>query len=217
MQSDTPAGAALDLMLRDEAPFLVSGTRSGSACRCRSPRAGCRATRRGSGSRRSARSARRPSSRADYARALAWPASSADRWRGLVAVEALARRDVAQQSFAAIVSAAPVEHEAPWPAAPDGSSEMPAHVRVPLRAENDVLHPARPHARGRARVCTGASCGGPEQSGQGRSDDGLGELHAAAQSGARSGGREEVGTVDERRVGSRGRRVGPAQRKRLKK
>ena len=47
----------------------VFGTRSGSGCRCRSPRACSRATRRASGSPSSGRSARRPSSRAGCGRA----------------------------------------------------------------------------------------------------------------------------------------------------
>jgi hypothetical protein len=89
---------------------------------------------------------------------------------------------MSRSSRSALVLAAPVEHEAPWPAAPDGAPEMPTDVRVLRRAEDELLHGARPHARARAGVCAGGSYRDPHQSGQGRYDDGLGQHHAAAQS-----------------------------------
>ena len=116
--------------------------RSGIGCRCRNAAACSRASSRGSGSQRSdvAHAAFRPCGWVPWRRAWPRPARPG---RVLVAVEAGAGGDVAQQALAAGVGAGAVEHERERPAPAQGGAEVRADVGVPGLAERDRLDPVR--------------------------------------------------------------------------
>jgi hypothetical protein len=134
------AGAELPLsnqFIARSTAGLVSGTRSESACRCRTAPAGHQATRHASGSPSSAQGERLPSSDAGavhaqvLGRALGRPLAGTRHGR------AVPRRDVAQEPLAAGVGAPPVQYEPTTPAAADGAPKVSTNVGY-LRALNTI-------------------------------------------------------------------------------
>ena len=122
-------------------PRAATGTRSGSVCRCRTAKL------------RAKRRAVRAVLRAGHMTHVCLPTArmttalqshataSSHSWWVLIAVEAIERRGVAQQSLAPLVGTATIQNQSTRPAATQHrASEVPPDVRVLGGAENEVLH-----------------------------------------------------------------------------
>jgi hypothetical protein len=156
-----------------------SGTRSGTACRYRTAQAACRATHRATDSPNLAvPHVCLPAAR--IAPALQTRSTAApDRWRILVAVEAVARRTVAQQTLAPLVGVRAVHDQPKRPAATrDGAPEVPPNVRILGHAEDQPLQTIWSYAfAGRAIGCLAGRGRRPESDRQERERDGQQPAH----------------------------------------
>ena len=107
------------------------------------------------------------------------PTAAPDRWGILVAVEAVERRNVAQQTVAPLVGVRAVHNQPKRPTATrDGAPEVPPNVRILGRAEDQPLHTIWSYAfAGPATGCLAARGRRSERDRQEREYDGQQPAH----------------------------------------